>query len=93
MIGNLNHVAIVVPNLDKAVDTYRYALGAKTSEPKDLPEHGVRVVFVELANTKIELLLPIGVSSPWLNFLNATLMEVCIIFVMRLMIFLPQEIS
>jgi methylmalonyl-CoA/ethylmalonyl-CoA epimerase len=70
MIVNLNHVAIVVPNLDKAVDTYRYALGAKTSEPKDLPEHGVRVVFVELANTKIELLLPIGVSSPVAKFLE-----------------------
>ena len=70
MIGNLNHVAIVVPDLDKAVNTYRYALGAKVSDPNDLPEHGVRVVFVELPNTKIELLLPIGENSPVAKFLE-----------------------
>ena len=70
MIGNLNHVAIVVPDLDRAVNTYRDVLGAKTSEPKDLSEHGVRVVFVELGNTKIELLLPIGDSSPVAKFLE-----------------------
>lgn len=70
MIGNLNHVAIVVPDLDKAVNTYRYVLGAKVSEPNDLSEHGVRVVFVELPNTKIELLLPIGENSPVAKFLE-----------------------
>jgi len=70
MIGNLNHVAIVVPDLDKAVNTYRDALGAKVSEPNDLFEHGVRVVFVELPNTKIELLLPIGENSPVAKFLE-----------------------
>ena len=70
MIGNLNHVAIVVPDLDKAVSTYRDALGAKISASNDLPEHGVRVVFVELPNTKIELLLPIGDNSPVAKFLE-----------------------
>lgn len=70
MIGKLNHVAIVVPDLDKAVATYRDALGAKVSSPADLPEHGVRVVFVELPNTKIELLLPIGENSPVAKFLE-----------------------
>lgn len=70
MIGELNHVAIVVPDLDKAVSVYRDALGAKVSEPNDLPEHGVRVVFVELPNTKIELLLPIGENSPVAKFLE-----------------------
>ena len=70
MIGELNHVAIVVPDLDKAVNVYRDALGAKVSEPNDLPEHGVRVVFVELPNTKIELLLPIGENSPVAKFLQ-----------------------
>lgn len=70
MIGLLNHVAIVVPDLEKAVKTYRDVLGAKTSEPHDLPEHGVRVVFVELPNTKIELLLPIGDNSPVAKFLE-----------------------
>ncbi|MEH6468403.1 MAG: methylmalonyl-CoA epimerase [Porticoccus sp.] len=70
MIGNLNHVAIVVPDLDKAVSTYRDALGAKISASNDLPEHGVRVVFVELPNTKIELLLPIGDNSPVAKFLD-----------------------
>ncbi|WP_461517125.1 methylmalonyl-CoA epimerase [Porticoccus sp.] len=70
MIGKLNHVAIVVPDLDKAVATYRDALGASVSAPTDLPEHGVRVVFVELPNTKIELLLPIGENSPVAKFLE-----------------------
>ncbi len=70
MIGNLNHVAIVVPDLDKAVSTYRDALGAKISASNDLLEHGVRVVFVELPNTKIELLLPIGDNSPVAKFLE-----------------------
>lgn len=70
MIGKLNHVAIVVPDLDKAVATYRDALGANVSSPTDLPEHGVRVVFVELPNTKIELLLPIGENSPVAKFLE-----------------------
>ena len=70
MIGKLNHVAIVVPDLDRAVATYRDALGADVSEPMDLPEHGVRVVFVTLPNTKIELLLPIGENSPVAKFLE-----------------------
>lgn len=70
MIGKLNHVAIVVPDLDKAVATYRDALGARVSEPLDVLEHGVRVVFVELPNTKVELLLPIGENSPVAKFLE-----------------------
>lgn len=70
MIGKLNHVAIVVPDLDRAVATYRDALGAKVSDATDLPEHGVRVVFVELPNTKVELLLPIGENSPVAKFLE-----------------------
>jgi len=70
MIGNLNHIAVVVPDLDDAIAIYQGALGAKVSSPVDLPEHGVRVIFVELDNTKIELLLPIGVDSPVANFLD-----------------------
>ncbi len=56
MIGRLNHVAIVVPDLDAACALYRDALGAQVSAPLDMPEHGVTTVFVELPNTKIELL-------------------------------------
>ena len=70
MIGNLNHIAIVVPDLGKAVAVYRDALGAKVSVPVDLPEHGVRVVFIELINAKIELLMPIGTDSPIAKFLE-----------------------
>lgn len=70
MIGKLNHVAIVVPDLESATATYRDLLGAEVSTPQDLPEHGVRVVFVELDNTKIELLLPLGESSPVAKFLE-----------------------
>jgi methylmalonyl-CoA/ethylmalonyl-CoA epimerase len=70
MIGRLNHVAIAVPDLEAATATYRDTLGAAVSQPLDLPEHGVTVVFVELPNTKIELLYPLGAGSPIAGFLE-----------------------
>lgn len=70
MIGRLNHVAIAVPDLAKAAATYRDTLGAKVSAPIDLPEHGVTTVFVELPNTKIELLHPLGATSTIKKFLE-----------------------
>ena len=70
MIGNLNHVAIAVPDLEAAVAQYRQVLGATVSEPVDQPAHGVTVVFVTLPNTKIELLHPLGEESPIGNFLD-----------------------
>jgi len=70
MIGRLNHVAIAVPDLDAASQQYRGALGAKVGAPQDVPEHGVRVVFIELPNTKIELLTPLGKNSPIAGFLQ-----------------------
>ena len=69
MIGRLNHVAIAVPDLGAAAKVYRETLGAKVSEPLDLPEHGVTTVFVELENTKLELLHPLGEGSPIAGFL------------------------
>ena len=63
MIGRLNHVALAVPDLAKAVTAYREQLGAVVSAPQALPEHGVTVVFIELPNTKIELLEPLGEDS------------------------------
>ena len=70
MIGRLNHVAIVVPDLDGAAEIYRETLGAHVSEPVALPLHGVTTVFVELLNTKIELLHPLGEDSPIALFLE-----------------------
>ncbi len=70
MIGRLNHVAIAVPDLAAATAQYRDTLGASVSEPHDLPEHGVTTVFVELDNTKIELLHPLGENSPIAKFLE-----------------------
>jgi len=74
MIDRLNHIAIAVPDLEAAAGQYRDVLGARVSEPQDLPQHGVTVVFVELPNTKIELLHPLGDDSPVAGFLerNAT---------------------
>jgi methylmalonyl-CoA/ethylmalonyl-CoA epimerase len=68
MIGRLNHVAIAVESVEKASAVYRDALGAQVSKPESLPEHGVTVVFVELPNTKIELLEPYGEDSPIAGF-------------------------
>jgi methylmalonyl-CoA/ethylmalonyl-CoA epimerase len=69
MIGRLNHVAIAVADLEAAAHTYRDVLGAKVSAPLPLPEHGVTTVFVDLPNTKIELLHPLGDDSPIAGYL------------------------
>lgn len=70
MIGKLNHVAIAVPDLAAATALYRDTLGAKVSAPVPQPAHGVTVVFVELPNTKVELLHPLGEKSPIAGFLD-----------------------
>jgi methylmalonyl-CoA/ethylmalonyl-CoA epimerase len=70
MIGKLNHVAIAVPDLAAAANTYRNVLGAKVSEPQAVTAHGVTVVFVQLDNTKVELLHPLGDKSPIQGFLD-----------------------
>ena len=70
MIGRLNHVAIAVPDLASGIAVYRDVLGARVSAPQALPEHGVTVVFVELPNTKIELLEVLGENSPIAPFLE-----------------------
>ena len=70
MIGRLNHVAIAVPDLAAATALYRDTLGAKVSQPSPEPDHGVTVVFIELPNTKVELLEPLGEGSPIAGFLE-----------------------
>ncbi len=70
MIRKLNHVAIAVPDLDQAVGVYRDVLGAEISAPHELPEHGVTAVFVNLNNTSIELMQPLGAASPIRKFLE-----------------------
>ncbi len=70
MIGRLNHVALAVPDLAAASALYKNTLGAKVSAPVPQPAHGVTVVFVELPNTKIELLHPLGDNSPIAGFLQ-----------------------
>jgi methylmalonyl-CoA/ethylmalonyl-CoA epimerase len=69
-IGRLNHIAIAVPNLEKAALTWEIALGASVSSPQALPEHGVTLVFIESPNSKVELLEPLGENSPIKKFLE-----------------------
>lgn len=69
MLGRLNHVAIAVPDLAAASALYRDTLGAEVTEPQPLPEHGVTVVFIDVGNTKIELLEPLGEASSIAGFL------------------------
>ena len=69
MIGNINHIAIAVPDLETAAARWRDTLAADVSAPKSLPEHGVRIVFVTQPNSKVELLEPLGQSSPISAFL------------------------
>jgi len=70
MIGRLNHIALVVPDLDAAAANWKKALGADVSRPQALPEHGVTVVFIDTGNSKIELLEPMGDDSPIARFLD-----------------------
>lgn len=70
MLKKLNHVAIAVPDLAAATATYRDGLGARVSQPEDLPEHGVTVVFIDLGNSKVELLYPLGPDSPIAAYLE-----------------------
>ena len=70
MLGRLNHVAIAVPDLGKAAATYRDTLSASVTAPQALPEHGVTVVFIDVGNTKVELLEPLGEGSPIAGFLE-----------------------
>jgi methylmalonyl-CoA/ethylmalonyl-CoA epimerase len=70
MLGRLNHVALAVPDLEAAARLYREKLGAAVSAPQELPEHGVRIVFVNLPNTRIELMAPLGDASPIRRFLE-----------------------
>ena len=70
MLGRLNHVALAVPDLAAAIAVYRNTLGAEVSEPQALPEHGVTVVFVDVGNTKIELVHLLGEGSPLTSFLK-----------------------
>ena len=69
MIGNINHIAIAVPDLETAAARWRDTLGADVSAPRSLPEHGVRIVFVTQPNSKVELMEPLGESSPIAAFL------------------------
>ena len=69
-IGRLNHVAIAVPDIMIASNMWHKALGANVSEPQTLPEHGVKVVFIDSPNTKVELLEPLNENSPISKFLK-----------------------
>ena len=70
MLGRVNHIALAVSDLEEAIKTYSGALGTNVSDVQRLPEHGVSVVFVELSNTKVELLEPLGEGSPIQAFLD-----------------------
>jgi methylmalonyl-CoA/ethylmalonyl-CoA epimerase len=69
MLGRLNHVALAVPDLEVAMQFYRDQLGARVSPPQSLPEHGVRIVFVDVGNSKVELMEPLDDASPIMPFL------------------------
>ena len=70
-IGRLNHVGIAVPDIEAAKQTYAELYGAtEATQTKDFPELGVRVSFVSLENSELELLEPLGDDSPVHKFLE-----------------------
>ena len=70
MLDKLNHIAIAVPNLKKAIIKYNSTFNAEISDTLDLPDHGVRTAFIKLSNTNIELLEPLDDKSPIMSFLK-----------------------
>jgi methylmalonyl-CoA/ethylmalonyl-CoA epimerase len=70
VLGRVNHIALAVPDLSVAIARYENMLGAKVSARQVLPEHGVTVVFVDLGNTKVELLEALGEASPIAAFMS-----------------------
>jgi|TARA_B100001939_G_scaffold328530_1_gene323941 methylmalonyl-CoA/ethylmalonyl-CoA epimerase len=82
MLTRFNHVAIVVPDLEEAKNKYKDVLNANVSEINNYEEHGVSVVFVNVGNTKIELMYPYGEKSPIKNFLdknmNGAIHHICL---------------
>lgn len=82
MIGTINHIAIAVPNVDVAAAQWREHVGAVVSATQRLPEHGVKIVFISANNGKVELLEPLGDTSPVAKFLernpNGGLHHICI---------------
>ena len=82
MLTRFNHVAIVVPDLEKAKNKYKDVLNANVSEINNYEDHGVSVVFVNVGNTKIELMYPYGENSAIKNFLdknmNGAIHHICL---------------
>ena len=69
-IGPLNHVGVAVPDIEEAMETYRTLYGATDiTEPFDMPAQGVKVCFVNLPNSQIELIEPLNEQSPIQNFI------------------------
>jgi methylmalonyl-CoA/ethylmalonyl-CoA epimerase len=69
-LGRLNHIGVATPSIEQSVATYRDVLGAcAIGTPFDMPEQGVRVCFVDAPNCQVELIEPLGVDSPIVNFL------------------------
>jgi methylmalonyl-CoA/ethylmalonyl-CoA epimerase len=72
VIGRLNHIGIAVPDIDAAKATYRDIYGVlenAITPTEELPDQGVRYAFVNLPNSQVELLEPLGEDSPLVNFL------------------------
>ena len=90
MIGKLNHIAIAVPNIEEAAAQYKNVFGATVSEAVEQPDHGVTTVFIDLGNTKIELLEVLGDDSPIQSLLIKIQKVACIIFVLRFKILMKQ---
>ena len=69
-IGRLNHVGVATPSIERSIAFYRDVMGAEViREPFDLPAQGVKVCFVDTPNAQIELIEPLGESSPIHGFL------------------------
>jgi methylmalonyl-CoA/ethylmalonyl-CoA epimerase len=72
-IGRLNHVGVAVPSIEAAKETYRSLYGVSDADitaTGEMPEQGVRYAFVNVDNSQIELIEPLGENSPIKKFLE-----------------------
>lgn len=72
MISNIDHIAIAVKNLDESLERFRTLTGASGNQIRieEVVSEKVRVAFIQIGGSKIELLEPLDPTSPIARFLE-----------------------
>ena len=69
-IKSINHVAVVVDNMEKALSFWRDALGMELHELRDVPAEKSQVAFLPVAGSEVELVVPTSDDSGIAKYLD-----------------------